>query len=114
MGDSLSATASIVGLVVPALHGTRLLLDDLRNLKDAPQTVKRLTEDVQSMEGALQLLRGVDDEEWRSLGADVATQSKQTISGCTEACDIFKMIHIEIFLKQHETRRSRTHASTGA
>jgi hypothetical protein len=36
----------VVGITVPALHGTRLLLKDLQQLKDAPNTVKRLVEDV--------------------------------------------------------------------
>jgi hypothetical protein len=44
MADPLSITASAVGIIVPALHGTRLLLEDLQQLKDAPKTVKRLVE----------------------------------------------------------------------
>ena len=36
MADPLSITASVVGITVPALHGTRLLLDDLERLKDTP------------------------------------------------------------------------------
>lgn len=43
MADPLSIAASVVGVTVPALHGTRLLLDELQNLKDAPKAVKRLT-----------------------------------------------------------------------
>jgi hypothetical protein len=46
MADPLSITASIVGIIVPALHGTRLLLGDLQQLNDAPKTIKRLTDDV--------------------------------------------------------------------
>lgn len=90
MSDPLSAAASVVGIVVPALHCTRILLDDLQNLRDAPKTVKRLTENVQSVDAALQMLRGIDDRDWQSLGADVATRSKETISSCTEACDMFR------------------------
>ena len=57
MVDPLSVAASVVGIIVPALHGTRLLLDDLERLKDAPKTVKRLTDDVRSVEGTLLLYR---------------------------------------------------------
>jgi hypothetical protein len=53
MADPLSVIASAVGIIVPALHGTRLLLEDLQQLKDAPKTVKRLVEDVQSVDTAL-------------------------------------------------------------
>lgn len=57
MADPLSITASVVGVVVPALHVTQLLLEDLQQLKDAPKTVKRLGEDVQSVDTALKLLK---------------------------------------------------------
>jgi hypothetical protein len=40
MADPLSIAASAVGIIVPALHGTRLLLEDLQQLKNAPKTVK--------------------------------------------------------------------------
>lgn len=90
MADPLSITASVVSLTVPALHGTRLLLDDLQQLKDAPKTVKRLVEDVRSVDTALELVKGVEDREWELLGAGVAEQSKTTITSCTQACNLFR------------------------
>ena len=86
MADFLSITASVVGITMPALHGTRLLLKDLQELKDAPKTVKRLTDDVHSVHTALELLESVEDRDWKSLGESVAKQSEATISGCTQAC----------------------------
>jgi hypothetical protein len=91
MADPLSFAASVINIILPALHGTRLLLDDLQRLKDAPKTVKRLIEDVQSVDTALKLLQGVEDREWESLGAGVAEQSKTTISSCTQACGLFRI-----------------------
>ncbi|KFX98445.1 hypothetical protein O988_04334 [Pseudogymnoascus sp. VKM F-3808] len=90
MADPLSITASIVGIIVPALHGTRLLLGDLQQLNDAPKTIKRLTDDVHSILTTLELLRGVEDGDWKSLGQNVAEQSKATISSCTQACNFFR------------------------
>ncbi|KAG4430486.1 hypothetical protein IFR05_014029 [Cadophora sp. M221] len=90
MADPLSITASVVGIIVPALHGTRLLLEDLQQLSDAPKTIKRLTDDVQSVHTTLELLRGVEDGDWKSLGQNVAEQSKATISSCTQACILFR------------------------
>jgi len=90
MADPLSITASVVGLIVPALHTTRLLLDDVEKLRDAPKTVKRLVDDVQSVDMALKSLRGIEDKEWESLGTSVAEQSKTTISTCTQACELFR------------------------
>ncbi|KAH7418769.1 hypothetical protein BKA64DRAFT_739149 [Cadophora sp. MPI-SDFR-AT-0126] len=90
MADPLSISASIVGIIVPALHGTRLLLGDLQQLSDAPKTIKRLTEDVQSVHATLELLKGVEEEDWKSLGQTVAEESKATISSCTQACNLFR------------------------
>ncbi len=50
MADPLSIGASVVGVIVPALHGMRLLLDDLEKIKDAPKAVKRLEADVRSVD----------------------------------------------------------------
>ncbi|KAL9631155.1 MAG: hypothetical protein Q9164_006038 [Protoblastenia rupestris] len=90
MADPLSITASAVGIIVPALHGARLLLEDLQQLKDAPKTVKRLIDDVYSVHATLELLQGVEDGDWKSLGQSVADQSKATISSCTQACNLFR------------------------
>jgi hypothetical protein len=90
MAEPLSVAASIVGITAPALHGTRLLLDDLEKLKEAPKTVRRLAEDVKSVDLALKLLRQVEDREWESLGTGVVEQSKSTITTCTQACNLFQ------------------------
>jgi len=72
MANPLSITASVVGIIVPALHATRLLLADLQELKDAPKTVKRLVEDIYSVETALGLLKSIEEREWGLLSVDVA------------------------------------------
>ncbi|KFY18216.1 hypothetical protein V492_00036 [Pseudogymnoascus sp. VKM F-4246] len=90
MSDPLSITASVVGISVAALHGTRLLLEDLQQLKDAPKTVKRLVEEVYSVNTALALIQDVEDREWESLGADLAILLKTTICNCKQACDLFR------------------------
>jgi hypothetical protein len=90
MADPLSIAASIVGATVPALHGARLLLDDLQKINDAPETVNRLKDDVRSVDMALTSLQTVKDEEWESLGKTIAEDLKATISTCTRACDEFR------------------------
>lgn len=90
MADPLSVAASVVSVTVPALHGARLLLGDLQKIKDAPETVQRLKDDVLSIDMALTSLRALKDHDWESLGASVAEESKTTISICTKACDLFR------------------------
>jgi hypothetical protein len=50
MADPLSIAAGIVDVNVPALDGTRLLIDVLQNINDAPETVERLKDDVRSVD----------------------------------------------------------------
>ena len=90
MADPLSIGAGVVGIIVPALHGTRLLLDDLRCIIDAPKAIETLKEDLCSVEMALASLQAVKDVEWELLGNTVVEQSKATISTCTKACDMFR------------------------
>jgi Fungal N-terminal domain of STAND proteins len=90
MADPLSITASVIGITVPALQGTRFLLDELHNIKDAPETIKRLETDVRSVDLALTSLRGVEDQEWKLLGASIVEESKATITSCTNACNLFR------------------------
>jgi orotate phosphoribosyltransferase-like protein len=90
MANPLSITASVVGIIGLALHGTRLLLQDLQQLKDAPKTVKRLVEDMQSVDTALKLLQCVEEREWGLLGAGVAKQLETTISSSTQVYNIFR------------------------
>ena len=90
MADPLSVTAGIVGIAVPALHGTRLLLNDLESIREAPKTIQRLTDDVRAVEGTLSLIQGIDDREWAHLGTAIAGQSETTIDSCKKACDVFR------------------------
>ncbi|KAL9580856.1 MAG: hypothetical protein Q9212_004239 [Teloschistes hypoglaucus] len=100
MAEPFSIAAGVVGVAVPALQGLKFLLDDLQKLKDAPKTVRRLEEDVRSVELALSTLQAVEDREWQSLGMTIAEESKATISTCTKACDQFRAN------LQHWTRHS--------
>ena len=90
MADPLSIDAGAVGIVVPALDVTRELLEDLQRVKDAPKTIQRLTEDVQSVDMDLKLLKGVEEAEWALLDTGVAEQSQTTIKSCGDACKLFR------------------------
>ena len=91
MSDPFSIAAGVVGITGVALHGTRRLQEDLQQLKDAPETVKRLKEDVNSVEIALKSIQAVEKSEWETLGADVVELSRTTISNCTQACEVFRI-----------------------
>ncbi|GAD95439.1 hypothetical protein BC1G_13219 [Paecilomyces variotii No. 5] len=90
MTDPLSVSTGIIGVVIPALHGARLLLEDLRNIKDAPRTVRELEDIITSIEVALTSLQGVTNEDWDALGKTVADQVKAATHACTETCYVIR------------------------
>lgn len=85
MGEPLSAVAGVTGIIVPALHGIRLLLRDIENIVEAPKAVADLKEDVRGVVMAIERLKAEDLE---SLG--VAEQSQSAIETCSKACDTFR------------------------
>jgi hypothetical protein len=89
MADPLSISAGLVGIIAPAFHGCRHLLQDLRYIIDAPKALKTLKNNLHSVEMALTSLRAVTDAEWELLGEPVVEQSKATIQSCTAACKLF-------------------------
>ena len=90
MADPLSFTASIAAVTVPALHGIRLLLDDLQRIADAPKTVKDLEDDIRSADRAARLVQAMKDSEWEPLGRTVADETKSAIATCGKACETFR------------------------
>ena len=101
MAEALGVAASVTGLVVPALHGIRLLLTDIKKITDAPTAVERLQQDLTSLDATLDSLKAIEDADWIALGEIVADQSKTAISTCKAACETF---HSDL---QRWTRRSQ-------
>lgn len=87
MGDPLGTAAGVVGIVVPAMHATRLLLDDIEKIRGAPATVEGLKKELQGVILATESLQVVKPSELESLG--VAKQSLSAIKTCDEACEAF-------------------------
>ncbi|KAI8633500.1 hypothetical protein F5Y19DRAFT_244074 [Xylariaceae sp. FL1651] len=90
MGDPLSTAASVVGIVVPALHGFRLLMNDLERLTDAPETVKSLKQEINLVEVTTQSFLTITEPQWVALGTNVVEQSKTTLTTCKESCEKFR------------------------
>ncbi len=88
--EPLSVAASIVGVVVPALHAARLLLDDLQEIRDASKTMESLKKDLHSVERSLESLQGVDGAAWTPLGETMANEFKVAIDNCKKACDTLR------------------------
>lgn len=101
MADPFSIAVGVVGIVVPALHGTRVLINDVKRIANAPETIQALRVDLDSTVLALESLKAIPEPEWQSLGLALAEQSKNAVKTCGSACDIFRND------LQRWTRRSR-------
>ncbi|KAK9349843.1 hypothetical protein V1523DRAFT_139696 [Lipomyces doorenjongii] len=88
--DPLSIGAGVAGIIVPLLHGSRLLLDDLQCSIGALTPLETLKTDLSSVSMALTLLKAVKDVEWGLLGDVVVYQAKATSRTCAKACDLFR------------------------
>jgi hypothetical protein len=88
--EALGVAASVVGIIVPALHGVRLLLDDVKNIQDAPESLRVLQSELDLADRALESLRDINDSQWDFLGEAVAGHAKTTIGSCSEACTTFR------------------------
>jgi Fungal N-terminal domain of STAND proteins len=90
MADPLSVSSAVVGLVVPALHGARLLLEDIHQIRGAPKAIVNLKEELRLFELALQSLQAVEQSEWESLGGTIADQAKLALATCSDTCKLFR------------------------
>jgi hypothetical protein len=90
MADPLSVTASVAGLVGLALQGTRRLIDDVNNVRDAPKSLEDLHTELASIGASLKSLEAVDESQLRLLGEHVYDQSTMAIARFTSACDGFR------------------------
>lgn len=88
MAEALGAAAGIVGVVVPAMHYTRLLLNDIEKIREASDTVAGLQKELEGVLGTTEKLKAVDPSELETLG--VAQQSLSAIKTCDEACEDFR------------------------
>jgi hypothetical protein len=88
--EPLSIAASVVGVLAPALHTVRRLLDDIHNIADAPDTVTLLRDDLVAVDKALTSLQAISDAQWQSLGKTVVEESKAAMTLCLVSCDRFR------------------------
>ncbi|KAK4235982.1 hypothetical protein C8A03DRAFT_45950 [Achaetomium macrosporum] len=90
--DGLSIAAGVVGIAVPALHCVRLLVDDLKDIVNAPDAIKLLKDNLLSIDNSLTSLQIISGPEWESLGESIADQTKSAMELCSNSCDRFRTV----------------------
>lgn len=88
--DPLSIVASVMGIVPPALHGVRLLIDDIQTIRDAPSAIQLMKEDLLTIDNSLTSLQAISDQQWKSLGDSVVAQLEPAIMLCKDSCNKFR------------------------
>ncbi|KAL7946162.1 hypothetical protein V8C42DRAFT_322642 [Trichoderma barbatum] len=88
--DPLSVAARVIGIVAPALHGVHLLRDDIQMIRDAPNAIRLMKDDLLTIDNSLTSLQTISDQQWKSLGDSVVAQLEPAIMLCTDSCDKFR------------------------
>lgn len=107
MSDPFSIVAGVFGIIAPALDTTKHLLDDLKNISEAPAIVSTLSQDIGFVETSLESLKGVNEQEWIALGTTVVEQSRTAIKSCTKSCTDFRADLQRWTRHSHESEMSR-------
>ena len=90
MSDPLSIGASVVGIVTAAAHVARLLLDDIQDIKDAPDDIKAIKGDLNVVVGVLGSLEQLPADKWQMLGEKIIDLTKAAGKLCEESCTKFQ------------------------
>jgi hypothetical protein len=88
--DGVSAAASIVGLIVPAAHAVRLLLDDIHSISKAPEAITSIAQDLESLSKCLTSLGEVPSADLELLSSDIAATIKSALEQCSTTCLKFR------------------------
>ncbi|KAK7398416.1 hypothetical protein QQX98_012211 [Neonectria punicea] len=88
MADPFSIAAGVVGILAPALQGIQKLVVEIRNIKDAPETLQILKKDLELVDLALRSVKEIDESQWEFLGEAIANHAKVTIESCSNACTV--------------------------
>ena len=92
--DPLTVGSAIIGVVAVGLHATHLLIEDIERIKDVPETLAAVRQDLQNIEAVLQSLstalsaQDLGSIDSRQLIQDVRVES--AVQACNERCVAFR------------------------
>ncbi|KAH7139589.1 hypothetical protein B0J13DRAFT_638482 [Dactylonectria estremocensis] len=84
MSDPLSIAASVIGIVGPTLHVLRILINDIKEIRDAPKNLRDLLGDLRLVGTALESIKSIQEEQWEILGRPTADLAIATIEKTIE------------------------------
>lgn len=57
----------IFGIALPALHGIRLLKEDIESIKDAPEAIKDVHRQLELLQLSIESFKSIEREQWEGL-----------------------------------------------
>lgn len=90
MTDPLSVAAGVTGFITFALHGIRVLLEDLDQIKQAPENVLALREELRSVQRSITSLSSISHNDWNSIDSNITAEAESVIESCGQTCETFR------------------------
>ncbi|PSN61793.1 hypothetical protein BS50DRAFT_651204, partial [Corynespora cassiicola Philippines] len=91
ISDPVSVGASVIGILGVTLHAIHLLWDDVKGIKDAPEEIGRLKEDLQEVISLLEQLNKVTEQVKQNIiSAEVRDALRVSLARCDVACRKFQ------------------------
>ena len=89
MAEAFGLAVGVIGVTIPAIKVSQALIDDLKRIRDAPETLSTLKSDVDSFRECLLHIKAIEESEWRLLGDVIVNQMQATIESCEKSCSKF-------------------------
>ena len=91
MSDPVSVGASVIGILGVTLHAIHLLWDDVKGIKDAPEEIGRLKEELQEVISLLERLDKVTEQaEQDIISLEARDALRASLARCDVACEKFR------------------------
>lgn len=90
MADPFSTFAGVAGVAALALEATKSLINDIKAIRDAPATVKKLERDLDALTGVLQSLETCTKDSLKHLGTDATAALAASLENCKSSCEGFQ------------------------
>ncbi|KAL2674067.1 hypothetical protein Neosp_012513 [[Neocosmospora] mangrovei] len=87
MGDPLSVTASVVGIVAATVQGVQLLSNTIEGIRNAPEAVRSIQNEIQQLKPILTQLESAINE--GCSGLILGSEIKLALENCDRVCTKF-------------------------
>jgi hypothetical protein len=89
--DPLSVASGVIGIASVAIHSVHTLIHDINAIKDAPEVIADLRDELAAVEAVLESLNNSHKNlQFESLTPETKTALQLAIANCQKACEKFR------------------------